>query len=100
MDHRWRTPEAAAEPAKPSVAEPAPIAAPDVESAAAMPVAMPETEATIEMEPDLDDAVPTDRAPVSVKTTKRARPRARAKTVTKKATPTCDIYLYPHGCPK
>jgi hypothetical protein len=96
--NRWRASEAAAEPPpeQPIVAEPAPVAAPPAEPAAAAPV---ETEATIEMEPDEEPPAETARA-VTVKTTKRARPRPRAKPATKKAAPTCDIYLYPHGCPK
>ncbi|NVB78196.1 MAG: hypothetical protein HOV81_07370 [Kofleriaceae bacterium] len=94
--NRWRASEAAAEPApeQPIVAEPAPVAEPSAEPAAAV-----ETEATIEMEPDEVAPAETERA-VTVKTTKRARPRPRAKPATKKAAPTCDIYLYPHGCPK
>lgn len=97
--NRWRESEAAAEPPpeKPIVAEP--VAAPPSETPAApTPVAMPDTEAAIEM--DVEEEPPAQIERVTVKTTKRARPRGRAKTTTKKAAPTCDIYLYPHGCPK
>lgn len=95
--NHWRA--AASEPvvAQPIVAEP--VAVPPSQPAAAMPVVLPETEAAIEIEPDPEDIA--EPAKVVVKTTKRARPRPqRTKPAAKKAAPTCDIYLYPHGCPK
>jgi hypothetical protein len=94
--NRWRTSDVAAEPAPEQAVVAEPVAAPPAEPAVATPV---ETEDTIEMEPDEEPPAETARA-VTVKTTKRARPRPRAKPATKKAAPTCDIYLYPHGCPK
>ncbi len=92
--NHWRA--EASEPATPIAAEP--IAAPPSQPA----VVMPETEAEIEMEPEIEEAAePARPDKVVVKTTKRARPRPqRTKPAAKKATPTCDIYLYPHGCPK
>lgn len=102
--NRWRE---AAEPITAEATPEEPSVAPVPSEPSAAPAPTPEREDEVDeadeddaVEIEMPDLVTAERSSVTVRPTKRARPRRRAKPAAKRATPKCDIYLYPHGCPK
>ena len=100
--NRWRA-EATARPAAAPASEEerAPVAAPTVEPIEA--AAQPQPKAEVPAATVAADRAPVTTAPVA-KTIKRTRAKGgRVKQPPrppKNPTPTCDIYLHPHGCPR